>query len=85
MSGEPMRSLSREELELLTTVVAKHRPDLRSLLAKSEDLTRPEAEELVATIGEEVSNVADDDAWELNSYGSRLERLLDAVNRHRLP
>ena len=85
LRGQPLGSLSIGDLQLLASVVDKRRPDLLPLLEKSDDLARSEAVELVNAVGEEVSDIADDDSWEPDSYGTRLERLLDAINRHRMP
>jgi hypothetical protein len=36
-------------------------------------------------LGEEVSQVASEDDWTADSYGSRVERLLDTLNHHLFP
>jgi hypothetical protein len=77
-----MVNLSGDESALLADVIAKRKPQLQRLVESERDLARQEAEELVGVIGEEVSDVAGDDDWTADSYGNRLERLLDAVNRH---
>lgn len=85
MRGEPMNTLPPDQLGLLRSVVERHRSDLLPLIDRREDLTRSEAEDLVNAIGEEVSRVADEDDWSPDSYGSKLEQLLDVINRHRMP
>lgn len=85
MTGAPVSSLTGDELALLLSVVEKGRPDLGYLVTSSRDLTRAEVELLIDPISEEIGAVSSADTWEPDSYGTRLEKLLDRINRHLMP
>jgi hypothetical protein len=76
--------LDADETRLLSDVLAKRRPELLAFPQREADLSGRRGKDRGCNRRRGGSDCWRG-SWDQDSYGSRLERLLDAVNRHLLP
>lgn len=82
MNGE-FRFLSRDHAGLLVEILARRAPELAARIRMAPALSRPDAVEIVNTLGEEFVDHLDGD-WEPTDYGRTVSEILSRVNAQQI-
>jgi hypothetical protein len=75
--------LTREQAGLLSEVLARRAPELAARIATAPALSRPDAVEIVNTLGEEFVDHLDRN-WEPTDHGRTVSEILSRVNAQQI-
>lgn len=75
--------LSSEQIDMLRDILIRQNPALGDRFRQSRTITRSDAEKLMYTLGDELTDNLDDD-WEPTDYGREVSRILALVNAARV-
>ena len=75
--------LSKSQSVLLLDIMSRRNPDLHERLRSAGAVTRPDADEIVDALGDELANNMNDD-WEPTGYGQTVSALLARFNAARI-
>jgi hypothetical protein len=79
----PFEFLSTAQTEVLTDVLSRRNPQLAERITQVSAVTQSDADEIVAALGNELTNNLDED-WEPTDYGREVSGVLARFNAARI-